>query len=41
MELYWYGRVRYFSLCVSDIPEKYRDGVRKRLRAAGLNDCGK
>lgn len=41
MVTYYYLRVRFFSVCVSDIPTKYKADVRARLRAAGLNDCGK
>lgn len=33
-------RVVYTSLCLSDVPEHYRDAVRKNLRDRGLNDCG-
>lgn len=41
MVTYWYLRVRYFSICLSDVPSQYRAEVKERLRAAGLNDCGK
>lgn len=41
MVTYWYIRVRYFSRCLSDVPAEYRERVKAKLRAAGLNDCGK
>lgn len=41
MEYYWYTRVRFTSICLSDVPLEYRAGVKKRLDEQGLNSCGK
>lgn len=40
MTTYWFWRVRYTSLCLIDVPMKYRESVRSRLRESGLSDCG-
>lgn len=40
MITYYIYRVIYTSLCLSDVPLKYRDEVAEGLRKRGKDSCG-